>query len=171
MAVASRWFGPVAWLGCALLHLGVAAVPAAAQTSLGAPDPSNPYRASTEQRPADLVLLREWSTMEGGFAIGAFAQCYQRAGTVNLAIGTFRIVQAFGCKRLCQCIHGHVWLARSNRGVTRLRPKTRGTWITFFLRHGCRLGQYRHSKIKFEIRCERKPMARPRQIAALFLRP
>jgi hypothetical protein len=70
MAVASWRFSPSAWLGCALLQLGTVALPATAQTSLGAPDPSNPYRASTEQRPADLVLLREWSTMEGGFAIG-----------------------------------------------------------------------------------------------------
>jgi len=70
MAVASWRFSPSAWLGCALLQLGTVALPATAQTSLGAPDPSNPHRASNEQRPADLVLLREWSTMEGGFAIG-----------------------------------------------------------------------------------------------------
>ena len=70
MAVASWRFSPSAWLGCALLQLGTVALPATAQTSLGAPDPSNPHRASNEQRPADLVLLREGSTMEGGFAIG-----------------------------------------------------------------------------------------------------
>jgi len=57
-------------LGWALLQLGLAALPAAAQTSLGAPDASNPHRSATEQRPADLVLLREWTTMEGDFAIG-----------------------------------------------------------------------------------------------------
>ena len=57
-------------LGWALLQLGLAALPAAAQTSLGAPDASNPHRSASEQRPADLVLLREWTTMEGNFAIG-----------------------------------------------------------------------------------------------------
>jgi hypothetical protein len=52
------------------LLLGLAAAPAVAQTSLGAPDPSNPHRSATDQRPADLVLLREWTTMQGAFAIG-----------------------------------------------------------------------------------------------------
>jgi hypothetical protein len=57
-------------LGWLLLPLGLGALPAAAQTSVGAPDASNPHRSASEQRPADLVLLREWSTMEGNFAIG-----------------------------------------------------------------------------------------------------
>jgi len=70
MAVASRRLRPSAWLGSALLYLGVGVWPAAAQTSLGAPDPANPYRSPTDQRPADLVTLREWSTMEGNFLIG-----------------------------------------------------------------------------------------------------
>jgi hypothetical protein len=59
------------WFAAALAGMLLpAALPAAAQTSLGAPDPSNPHRAPAQQRPADLVVLREWSTMEGGFAIG-----------------------------------------------------------------------------------------------------
>ena len=53
---------------CALLMPLV--LPVRAQTSLGAPDPQNPHRAPEQQRPSDLVLLREWSTMAGGFAIG-----------------------------------------------------------------------------------------------------
>jgi len=57
-------------LGWLLLPLGLGALPAAAQTSVGAPDASNPHRSASEQRPADLVLLREWTTMEGNFAIG-----------------------------------------------------------------------------------------------------
>ena len=67
MAFAFRSALLTACLGWALLP---AAGPAAAQTSLGAPDPSNPHRSPNEQRPADLVLLREWTTMAGGFAIG-----------------------------------------------------------------------------------------------------
>lgn len=70
MVVASQRRWRLAGLGCALLQLGLLARPAGAQTSLGAPDPSNPHRSSTAQRPADLVLLREWTTMEGDFAIG-----------------------------------------------------------------------------------------------------
>jgi hypothetical protein len=73
MAVASRRLRSIAWLSGALLPLGLsalAALSAAAQTSLGAPDPDNPHRSPLNQRPADLVLLREWTTMEGGFAIG-----------------------------------------------------------------------------------------------------
>ena len=45
---------------------------ASAQTSLGAPDPTNPFRKPEEQRPAGLVLLREWQTMEGPHAIGVY---------------------------------------------------------------------------------------------------
>ena len=45
-------------------------MPATAQTSLGAPDPSDPHRSAAQQRPADLLVLREWQTMEGGFVIG-----------------------------------------------------------------------------------------------------
>ena len=45
---------------------------AVAQTSFGAPDPSNPFRKPEEQRPAGLVLLREWQTMEGPHAIGVY---------------------------------------------------------------------------------------------------
>jgi len=45
---------------------------AIAQTSLGAPDPSNPFRKPEEQRPAGLVLLREWQTMDGPHAIGVY---------------------------------------------------------------------------------------------------
>lgn len=56
--------GALAALSCAL------APPVAAQTSLGAPDPGNPFRRPDEQRPAGLVLLREWQTMEGPHAIG-----------------------------------------------------------------------------------------------------
>ena len=56
------------------LVLGLTALlwgmPATAQTSLGAPDPSNPHRSAAQQRPADLVVLREWQTMQGGFVIG-----------------------------------------------------------------------------------------------------
>ena len=70
MAVGSQRRCCLAGLGYALLQLSLLARPAAAQTSLGAPDPSNPHRSSTDQRPADLVLLREWTTMEGEFAIG-----------------------------------------------------------------------------------------------------
>jgi len=70
MAVASHRWWRLAGLGCALLQLGLLARPAAAQTNLGAPDASNPHRSSTEQRPADLVLLREWSNMDGSYAIG-----------------------------------------------------------------------------------------------------
>ena len=51
----------------------LAVVPAAtAQTSLGAPDPLNPFRKPQEQRPAGLVLLREWQTMDGPHAIGVY---------------------------------------------------------------------------------------------------
>jgi hypothetical protein len=53
-----------------LLAVAMPMLPAAAQTSLGAPDPSNPHRSTSQQRPPDLVLLREWTTMEGNFAIG-----------------------------------------------------------------------------------------------------
>ena len=67
MAFAFRSAWLTACLGWAVLPLSGAAM---AQTSLGAPDPSNPHRAPSEQRPADLVLLREWITMAGGFAIG-----------------------------------------------------------------------------------------------------
>jgi len=70
MAVALQRVRLSLGLGWALLQLGLAALPSAAQTSLGAPDASNPHRSATEQRPADLVLLREWTTMEGDFAIG-----------------------------------------------------------------------------------------------------
>ena len=70
MAVALQQVRLRLGLGCALLQLGLGSLPAVAQTSLGAPDPSNPHRSVTEQRPADLVLLREWTTMEGNFAIG-----------------------------------------------------------------------------------------------------
>ncbi|MEY4298700.1 MAG: hypothetical protein RLZZ423_1879 [Cyanobacteriota bacterium] len=45
---------------------------AAAQTSVGAPDPLNPFRKPQEQRPEGLVLLREWETMEGPHAIGVY---------------------------------------------------------------------------------------------------
>ena len=45
---------------------------ASAQTSLGAPDPNNPFRKPEEQRPAGLVLLREWQTMDGQHAIGVY---------------------------------------------------------------------------------------------------
>jgi len=54
----------------ALLSLLAASLPAAAQTSIGAPDASNPFRNSEQQRPAGLVLLRQWQTMEGTYAIG-----------------------------------------------------------------------------------------------------
>lgn len=54
----------------ALLSLMAASLPAAAQTSIGAPDASNPFRNSEQQRPAGLVLLRQWQTMEGTYAIG-----------------------------------------------------------------------------------------------------
>jgi hypothetical protein len=70
MAVALQQVRLRLGLGCALLQLGLGSLPAVAQTSLGAPDPSNPHRSVTEQRPADLVLLREWTTMEGNFVIG-----------------------------------------------------------------------------------------------------
>ena len=70
MAVALQQVRLRLGLGCALLQLGLGSLPAFAQTSLGAPDSSNPHRSATEQRPADLVLLREWTTMEGNFAIG-----------------------------------------------------------------------------------------------------
>ena len=56
----------------------VAALPLAlplaapAQTSLGAPSADNPFRNPVEQRPAGLVLLREWQTMEGAHAIGVY---------------------------------------------------------------------------------------------------
>lgn len=70
MAVALQQVRLRLGLGCALLQLGLGALSATAQTSLGAPDSSNPHRSATEQRPADLVLLREWTTMEGNFAIG-----------------------------------------------------------------------------------------------------
>lgn len=46
--------------------------PAAAQTSLGASDASNPFRSAEQQRPAGLVLLREWQTMAGTHAIGVY---------------------------------------------------------------------------------------------------
>lgn len=45
---------------------------ATAQTSLGASDPTNPFRKPEEQRPAGLVLLREWQSMEGPHAIGVY---------------------------------------------------------------------------------------------------
>jgi len=67
MVVNVRRYPLAAVIGAAVLQ---AACSAAAQTSLGAPDPSNPHRLPSEQRPADFVLLRQWSTMEGGFAIG-----------------------------------------------------------------------------------------------------
>jgi hypothetical protein len=70
MVVASQRVRLRLGLGWVLLQLGLATLPAGAQTSLGAPDASNPHRSATEQRPADLVLLREWTTMEGDFAIG-----------------------------------------------------------------------------------------------------
>ncbi len=70
MALASRRVRFAAGLGCALVQLGFGSLPVAAQTSLGAPDPFNAHRAPSEQRPADLVLLREWATMEGDFVIG-----------------------------------------------------------------------------------------------------
>jgi len=70
MAVASQAWWRLVGLGCALLPMGLLAQTAVAQTSLGAPDPSNAHRSTTEQRPPDLVLLREWTTMEGDFAIG-----------------------------------------------------------------------------------------------------
>jgi len=62
---------------CRLVALGILALmplaPAAtAQTSLGAPDPTNPFRRAEEQRPAGLVLLREWQTMDGLHAIGVY---------------------------------------------------------------------------------------------------
>jgi hypothetical protein len=66
VAVSQRWW--IAAVCAAGLLPG--AWPAAAQTSLGAADPSNPHRLPDQQRPGDLLLLREWSTMEGGFAIG-----------------------------------------------------------------------------------------------------
>jgi hypothetical protein len=43
-----------------------------AQSSLGSPDASNPFRSSEQQRPADLVLLRQWQTMAGTHAIGVY---------------------------------------------------------------------------------------------------
>lgn len=54
----------------ALLSLLAASLPAAAQTSIGAPDASNLFRNAEQQRPAGLVLLRQWQTMEGTYAIG-----------------------------------------------------------------------------------------------------
>jgi hypothetical protein len=65
MAAACRRFA----LGTAL---ALVCGPAAAQTSLGAPDPNNPFRNPEEQRPAGLVLLREWQSMEGLHAIGVY---------------------------------------------------------------------------------------------------
>lgn len=54
-----------------LLALALAAPrPAPAQTSLGAPDAGNPFRSAEQQRPAGLVLLRQWQTMAGTYAIG-----------------------------------------------------------------------------------------------------
>lgn len=67
MAFAFRSALITACLSWALLPAGGAAV---AQTSLGASDPANPHRSASQQRPADLVLLREWTTMAGDFAIG-----------------------------------------------------------------------------------------------------
>ena len=62
---------PRSWVGAALAcALLVQLRPVGAQTSLGAADSRNPHRTPSEQRPADLVLLREWASMEGGFAIG-----------------------------------------------------------------------------------------------------
>lgn len=52
------------------LTLAAAPRPAPAQTSLGAPDASNPFRTPEQQRPAGLVLLRQWQTMAGTYAIG-----------------------------------------------------------------------------------------------------
>jgi hypothetical protein len=86
------------------LATALAAGPAAAQTSLGAADPSNPHRSSTDQRPADLVLLREWTTMEGVFAIGVHSAkpdprdasartivvWVEAPGDVKLAVDTLR---------------------------------------------------------------------------------
>jgi hypothetical protein len=62
---------------CLALALGALlmpplAAPAGAQTSLGAPDALNPFRKPEEQRPAGLVLLREWQTMAGAYAIGVY---------------------------------------------------------------------------------------------------
>jgi hypothetical protein len=57
----------------AALALALPLLPSAvAQTNLGAPDPLNPFRKPEEQRPAGLVLLREWQTMAGGYAIGVY---------------------------------------------------------------------------------------------------
>jgi len=39
---------------------------------LAAPAQVDPFRNPVEQRPAGLVLLRQWQTMEGGHAIGVY---------------------------------------------------------------------------------------------------
>ena len=59
-------------LGALLLGLLALAVPAVAQTSLGGADPTNAFRSSEQQRPAGLVLLRQWQTMAGTHAIGVY---------------------------------------------------------------------------------------------------
>jgi hypothetical protein len=63
LALLAAWPG---WLALALAGAG----PTPAQTSLGAPDTGNPFRSSEQQRPAGLVLLRQWQTMAGVYAIG-----------------------------------------------------------------------------------------------------
>ena len=54
---------PAAWLAVALLPWAAAAPALAAS-----PDAS--YRSPAEQRPADLVVLRRWSSMEGESLLG-----------------------------------------------------------------------------------------------------
>jgi hypothetical protein len=54
----------------ALLALALAGPrPAPAQTASGA-EAGNPFRSAEQQRPAGLVLLRQWQTMAGTYAIG-----------------------------------------------------------------------------------------------------
>ena len=72
MAAARRRFALAALLPLAAAPWWALAPVATAQTSLGAPDPANPFRKAEEQRPAGLVLLRQWQTMEGPHAIGVY---------------------------------------------------------------------------------------------------
>ena len=72
MAAARRRFVLAALLPLAAAPWWAGTPAAQAQTSLGSPDASNPFRRPEDQRPAGLVLLREWQTMEGPHAIGVY---------------------------------------------------------------------------------------------------
>ncbi|MBU6354882.1 MAG: hypothetical protein KGQ81_07965, partial [Cyanobacteria bacterium REEB498] len=58
------WLSP----GLRVLALGAMALGPVAGWAQAGPDAS--FRTSAEQRPADLVVLRRWSTLAGEFLIG-----------------------------------------------------------------------------------------------------